>query len=111
MDKTYSELEDLAVRLFGKNNVTWEGHEDTGSLELDIIVSEKRPVKRVGIYLYPATLSQSFMLIDDFRFEYEKPTDAIAEVETYLRAITENKVYIKSWNIFGMKFNKRLLVK
>ncbi|HEX8182827.1 MAG TPA: hypothetical protein VF575_04475 [Candidatus Saccharimonadales bacterium] len=100
--------------LFGVNNVEKTNIDSPQSVELTINTSfiENSPVPKVWIGMYGDGISKAFMHFDDFDFEYDEINkNTIEDITKYLAAIKEGKLFIKSKRLFGLQFNKKIVLK
>jgi hypothetical protein len=113
MTKEFDDLYDFCVALFGKEKIEREDYTDPDGIDIVIDArSPNSPVKQIELTVYRGDQPQSFMLPDDFRFEYnEDERRAISEMKYYLQAIKEGRAYVSAWRFLGLKFNEKLLVK
>lgn len=106
------ELYQFCLTTFGADRVR-VSQPDNKSLELTIDLKgcANNLFKTAEVSIYRAKNNMTFMLIDDFRFEYgENLEKATLEIKNYLLAIKENRVKISERRILGMQLYSKIVI-
>ncbi|HYH75177.1 MAG TPA: hypothetical protein VD735_04425 [Candidatus Saccharimonadales bacterium] len=111
IDKFYALYKFVSDRL-GVENIKLEELHSPNGVIMEIDSRGFSPVvDKIEISLYDDDIFRGFMLIDDFRFEYNSnEDDAIEDIKRYINAIKMQKIYIKGYKLLGVTFNKKLLI-
>lgn len=112
MKEKLDEIYKYSVELFGEDNVKRRDLHDPEALEVDINLSGRATeVSRMVLALYLTDPPRYSMHIGDYDFEYDDKEDlAMEEMKSYLAAASKNKLTIKSKSIFGIKYDKKIII-
>lgn len=110
MISNIDELDQLCIKLFGKDNVSAKRFSKPDGTEITIHTG-KSLVKIIEINVYKDATFMSFMhLDDDFNFEFEDEEKAFTEFEKYLQAVANDRIRIDGLSILGFKVTKRVTI-
>jgi hypothetical protein len=113
MSKTFDELYEFCVDLFGADNVNVKRVSNPEAIEIYLNSRVLLPsqIKRFEFAIYRGDTRQSFMHLDDFTFEYgADEKKAITEIISHLTALHDGKLYVRYWSFLGLRLKRKIVI-